>query len=70
MTIGINSGFGTISLAFLDLDENLGSWFVSIGKISHWSFFEIPKLIARWFQNIFVIYVIPLVVTKRDYMEI
>ena len=31
MTIGINSSFGTISLAYLDLDENLGSWFVSIG---------------------------------------
>ena len=30
MTVGINSGFGTVSLAYLDLDENLGSWFVSI----------------------------------------
>ena len=49
MTIGINSGFGTIALAYLDLDENLGSWFVSIEFFVALPIAPLGGLFAGWF---------------------
>ena len=48
LTIGLNCGFGTVSISQLNLDENLTSWFVSIEFFMAIPVAPLGGLVAGW----------------------